>query len=129
MGQIAQRKMLKHNLKPQLARGMAQHLPFADASFAGIVSSFPTNFIVQPDTLNEAYRVLQDGGCMVVVLSGAMTGGDLLTKFVEWLYLITGQREELEYDPKQYFAGYGFSVEFLREPCNNSVADLIILRK
>jgi len=129
MGRIAQRKLLRANIQPKLVRGMAQQLPFADASFAGIVSTFPTNFIVQPVTLREAYRVLQEGGCMVVVLSGSMTGGDVLTKFVEWLYRITGQREEVDYDPTEYFGGYGFSVEIVREFCKNSVAGLIILRK
>lgn len=129
MGQITQRKLRQANIEPVLTRGMAQHLPFVDSSFAGIVSTFPTNFIAQPDTLKEAYRVLQEGGCMVVVLSGAMTGGDILTKFIEWLYRITGQREEVDYDPKDYFAGYGFSVELVREACKNSVAGLIVLRK
>lgn len=129
MGQIARRKMLRDHLQPQLVRGIAQNLPFPDSSFAGIVSTFPTNFIIQPDTLNEAYRVLQEGGCMVVVLSGGLTARDVLAKFVEWLYQISGQREAFDDDPKQYFEGYGFRVEFVREPCKNSVADLIILRK
>lgn len=129
MGQITRRKMLKHNFTPRLTQGMAQHLPFADESIVAIVSTFPTHFIVQADTLREAYRVLQAEGCMVVVLNGVLTRGDWLTKFMEWLYQITGQREAVDYDPKTYFGGYGFSVEAVREPCKNSVAELIILRK
>jgi ubiquinone/menaquinone biosynthesis C-methylase UbiE len=129
MGQIARRKMLQHNLNPQLIRGMAQQLPFADASFAAIVSTFPTNFIVSPDTLKEAYRVLQSDACMIVVLNGVMTSSDRLTQFMEWLYQITGQREAIDYKPEDYFGGYGFSVEVVREQCKNSMAELIILRK
>lgn len=129
MGQIAQGKMLRHNLTPQLAQGLAQHLPFADESFAAIVSTFPTNFIMQPDTLKETYRVLQSDGHMIVVLSGVMISSDWLTKFIEFLYKITGQREEIDFDPENYFGGYGFTIEVLREPCKNSIAELIILRK
>jgi ubiquinone/menaquinone biosynthesis C-methylase UbiE len=129
MGQIAQRKMMRHNLTPQLTQGLAQHLPFADENFAAIVTTFPTDFIIQADTLKEAYRVLEPDGHMVVVLSGVMTSSDWLTKFMEWLYQITGQREEIDYNPEDYFGGYGFTVEAVRELCKSSIVELIILRK
>src|SRR5690606_36533100 len=92
MGQIASAKLQRHGIQTHFARGKAQELPFANGSFSAIVTTFPTNFIVQAETLREAYRVLQDEGCLVAVLNGTLTGEGLVTSFIEWLYAITWQR-------------------------------------
>ena len=51
-----------------LARGLAQELPFASESLDTIVSAFPTDYILDPQTLAEAWRTLRPGGRMVVIL-------------------------------------------------------------
>lgn len=125
MGQIAKTKYPQG----QFVRGMAQKLPFQDASFAAIVCTFPTSFIVQAETLHEAYRVLHKDGVMIVVLNGLLTGSGVIVKFLEWLYTITGQREGQDYSAEKVFAGYGFQVEAVNIPCKNSLAQVVILRK
>lgn len=131
MGRIASRKLAKHNLEQRFVQGSAFQLPFADQSFAAIVSTFPTDFIVQPETLNEANRILSNEGRFVIVLNGILTGGGVVKAFLEWLYRITGQRdvESDETHIEQYFEGYGFSVDAIEVPCRNSVAQLVILTK
>ncbi|WP_052890910.1 class I SAM-dependent methyltransferase [Thermogemmatispora carboxidivorans] len=51
----------------QVLLGEAQHLPFADASFDTVVSTFPSDYIFDPDTIAEVARVLRPGGRLVVV--------------------------------------------------------------
>src|SRR5688500_18398993 len=54
MGRIARRKLRRMGLAARLVRGSALHLPFAVNEFSAIVSTFPTEFIVHPQTLKEA---------------------------------------------------------------------------
>ncbi len=95
MARLAGRKLRARGLPLTLARGRAQALPFADGTFDGVVSTFPAEFIVERETLEEASRVLRPGGRFVVVLGGSLTGRDLLSRLIEWIYLITGQRPPL----------------------------------
>jgi ubiquinone/menaquinone biosynthesis C-methylase UbiE len=131
MGRIAKRKLVKNNLVHTFVQGSAFQLPFADQSFSAIVSTFPTDFIVQSETLNEVYRVLQNESKLIVVFNGVLTGGGIVQSFLEWLYRITGQRENDDHQDytHKYFEGCGFGVEEVTLPCKNSIARLMILTK
>jgi len=74
MGRIADRKLRGWGWRPRLVRARAQALPFAAGHFAGVVSTFPTEFIIAPATLAEIFRVLRPGGRLVVVFNGILTG-------------------------------------------------------
>lgn len=131
MGRIASRKVAKNNLQQRFVQGSAFQLPFASQSFDAIISTFPTDFIVQPETLSEANRILSDNGKLIVVLNGVLTSGGIVKTFLEWLYRITGQRNDATHEKHatQYFEGYGFDVEATEIPCKNSMAQLVILTK
>ena len=131
MGHIANRKLGKYKLKQDFVRGSAFQLPFADSSFRSIVSTFPTDFIVQAETLTEINRVLTDDGTAIIVLNGVFTGGGVLKSFLEWLYRITGQREDerTEHGIGHYFDGHEFDVEAMNIPCKRSVAQVVKLTK
>ncbi len=47
--------------------GSAQGLPFSDASFDTVVSTFPSEYIYESDTIAEAARVLRPGGQLIVI--------------------------------------------------------------
>lgn len=53
--------------KSWVLQGSAQHLPFAGASFDTVVSTFPTEYIYDSDTLAEVERVLRPGGRLVII--------------------------------------------------------------
>src|SRR5437588_10705820 len=48
-------------------QGSAQHLPFANASFDTVVSTFPSEYIYDPDTIAEVERVLRPAGRLIVI--------------------------------------------------------------
>jgi len=131
MGHIASRKLAKNNLQQRFVQGSAFQLPFVDGAFDAIVSTFPTDFIVQPEMLKEANRILSNSGKLIVVLNGVLTGGGIVKIFLEWLYRITGQRHDGNHqtDTEHYFMGYGFDVESAEIRCKNSMAQLVILTK
>jgi SAM-dependent methyltransferase len=51
----------------QVIQGSAQGLPFSDGSFDSVVSTFPSEYIYDPDTIAEVERVLRPGGRLIVV--------------------------------------------------------------
>ncbi|MGH2516387.1 MAG: class I SAM-dependent methyltransferase [Ktedonobacterales bacterium] len=72
--------------------GSAQHLPFADASFDTVVSTFPTEYIYDPAAHREIARVLRPGGRLVVVLGAALLPANAaLLPFVAIQSLVYGR--------------------------------------
>ncbi|HEU5229003.1 MAG TPA: class I SAM-dependent methyltransferase [Ktedonobacteraceae bacterium] len=53
-----------------IIQGSAQRLPFSNESFDTIVSTFPSEYIYDPDTISEVERVLRPGG-RVIIIEGA----------------------------------------------------------
>ena len=54
-------------------RASAEALPVADAAADAVVATFPSRFILDPQTAAEAARVLRPGGLLVVALTGSLT--------------------------------------------------------
>jgi len=50
-----------------ILQGSAQHLPFSDAAFDTVVSTFPSEYIYDPNTIAEIERVLRPNGRLVVI--------------------------------------------------------------
>ncbi len=57
MAKQASRRMRKHNLPMHITRGLAQALPFVEEAFDSVAATFPTQYIIDPDTLIEIKRV------------------------------------------------------------------------
>ncbi len=112
MARLARRRLLRRGLPPRLVRGRAQALPFPDGVFANVIATFPTDFILAPQTLEAVVRVLQPGGRLVIVVIGLLRGPGLLRQFVEWLYQITGQREIPRPEPLEQLAAAGFDARW-----------------
>lgn len=53
--------------KVWIIHGTAQHLPFSDTSFDTVVSTFPSEYIYDSNTIAEVERVLRPGGRLIVV--------------------------------------------------------------
>jgi ubiquinone/menaquinone biosynthesis C-methylase UbiE len=61
MHQLSARKLRRLGLAVPRVCGRVQALPFGDGTFDSVVSTFPAQYIVDPDALKEMGRVLRSG--------------------------------------------------------------------
>lgn len=94
MGRQSRRRLKNQRLPANLARAKVQNLPFETAVFHTVLATFPTDYIVDPETLAAVHRVLVENGRIIIVPEGHLTGKRLLHRFIDWLFRITGQRED-----------------------------------
>lgn len=69
---VARRRLRTAGRPLGLVRGRAQALPFKDGTFDSVLTTFPTEYAVDPATWREVFRVLRPGGRWVVVYAGAL---------------------------------------------------------
>ena len=112
MLKLAQRNLVHKGVTPLLTQGRAQALPFQSNHFSGIVATFPSEYIVDPATLEEAFRVLQPDGELIIVGLVQITGDSLADRFASWLYRFTGQAGEPREEWKIPLEEAGFNPRF-----------------
>ena len=83
MGTLAKQRLGSSH---RLTRALAQNIPFANESFDTVVSTFPTEYIFDMQTLSEAHRVIRNSGRLIVLLA-AWPRNPLLA----WLFKVTGE--------------------------------------
>ena len=139
MGRLAQKRTQR---TVPLVRGRVQALPFDTAVFDTVLSTFPTEYIVDPATLTAVHRVLRENGRLVILPEGHLTGNGWLLRFIEWLFVITGQREQPIPAPdepdersspwqpyRQRFVEAGFTVHFETIRLERSALTIVIAEK
>ena len=143
MGRQARRRLRRQKLPANLARAKVQALPFGTAVFHTVLSTFPTDYIVDPDTLAAIYRVLKADGRLVVVPEGHLTGTGGLHRFIDWLFQITGQRDgafsvdhaqtwphPTVWEPfRQRFVSAGFELKIEQIPLPRSTVTIFVAKK
>jgi ubiquinone/menaquinone biosynthesis C-methylase UbiE len=126
MARLARQRLLKQEVMPRLVLGEARYLPFPDAAFANVVATFPTDFILEAQSLSSVARVLQPGGYLVIVAMGYLEGPGPLRRFVEWLYRVTGQREIPEPKPLSRLQEFGFETRWEDATLDGARARLLV---
>ncbi len=66
MHRVTARKLCRRGLASPRVRARSQAMPFPDASFDALLSTFPTPYVLAPETLHEVARLLRPGGRFVV---------------------------------------------------------------
>lgn len=112
MLKLAQRNLVNRCVPPLLTQGRAQALPFPSNHFSDIITTFPSEYIVDPVTLTEAFRVLKPRGELVIVGLVQITGDSLADRFAAWLYRFTGQAGEPREEWKIPLQEAGFHPRF-----------------
>jgi ubiquinone/menaquinone biosynthesis C-methylase UbiE len=130
MGKIARKKLRTQGVALPLIRGRVQALPLASGSFANLVSTFPTEFIVDPQAIAEFYRVLAPGGVFIIVPAAQITGPALPDRLAKWLFRITGQSAEPGLVPLENpYTPAGFSIRIEQVRLPRSVVTVIVAEK
>jgi ubiquinone/menaquinone biosynthesis C-methylase UbiE len=125
MGFLTYRRLRKAGSPGNLSRGVAQHIPYAAASFEQVVSTFPSEYIVQPETLSEIRRVLRPNGRLVVLPVAWIRSQRHLGRLAAWLFRVTGQAESWNALFSEKFRIAGFLVE--EEHISLPGSELVIL--
>ncbi len=126
MAHLARGRLVGRGLPVRLVRGRAQALPFPDSVFANVIATFPTDFILAPQTLEAVIRVLRPGGRLVIVVVGTLRGPDFPRRFVEWLYRITGQREIPRPGPLEQLGAAGFDARWEEASVEGATALVLV---
>jgi len=93
------------------------------------VSTFPTEFIADPLSLGEVFRVLAPGGRLVIVLGGLLTGRDPAARSLELAYRVTGQRGPWPVVLEARLTAAGFAARTLSESLPRSAVILCVAEK
>lgn len=132
MGQLARRRLRDGSCDVPLVRARAQALPFRAGAFDSVVSTFPTEFIVDPATLQEVARVIGQAGRAVVV-PGIVFGASLPARALELLYTVTGQHKpelpRIAGALADALAGEGLALEQGCEPMGLAEVQILVAGK
>jgi ubiquinone/menaquinone biosynthesis C-methylase UbiE len=133
MNRLAYRRIKDKRLQPTVINGYAQTLPFPDATFDHVTSTFPTEFIFQIQTLNEIRRVLAPESTLVVIPAAIVTGDGPLVWAIKLLYKVTDQapdsfNQQVIERVVQPFTQAGFEVSIHINDLDNSQVLIITAR-
>jgi ubiquinone/menaquinone biosynthesis C-methylase UbiE len=134
MAQRASKRLQQKKQSPRLNQAKAQALPFPNNTFTNVVATFPTDYILQDETLAEIHRVLRDPAPdspsrLIVVAEGQLRGPWPIRPFINWLYKITGQRDTPLEKPMTPLAKHNFAARWEFVDCAGAAARLIIAEK
>jgi len=133
MARLTAKRLARRRLPGSILRSRAQALPFPTGHFANAIATFPTPYIFEAETLAEIRRVLvndrQAPGRLIIVMQGELKRLGWLTPVLEWLYRVTGQREDLAPDPLAVLHAAGFEAHWAQARFETAEAQLLIAHK
>lgn len=123
----ARGRLHAHGLPPRVVRGRAQALPWPDASFDSVVTTFPAGFIRAPETVREIRRVLRPGGQLIIVDGPRLYGGPYAAA-VNAAFRLTGGGGSLP-SLAWRFQQAGFRISWETERWPDSAVKVFVLEK
>ncbi|MFC1936517.1 class I SAM-dependent methyltransferase [Chloroflexota bacterium] len=98
MGKLAVQRLKRIGHSPRLTNADTKNLPYPANTFDQLVATFPTEYIVDPETITETHRVLKTGGQVIIIPVAWITGQSFFHRLAAWLFKITGQAGEITDD-------------------------------
>ena len=99
MASLAAKRLSRFSFPANIALGMAQHLPYPNHYFDKIVATFPSEYIIEQQTLEQAWRVLKEPGELIILPAAWITGEKWWDKLAAWVSRVTGQAPN--FDPEK----------------------------
>ncbi len=112
MIRISKRRLTRLGVHPNLVRGNAMALPFAGKTLHQVVMTFPSDYILNSNTLAEIHRVLVDDGMVVILPLAWITGKSPLERAAAWLTHITGESPEWHEQSLEPLKNAGFQTDW-----------------
>jgi len=91
MVSLAMKSVSRKDETPLLVNGDAQYLPFRSNSISNVVSTFPSEYILNRSTISEVFRVLSPRGRIVIIPTAWITGKSVPYVLAARLFQITHQ--------------------------------------
>ncbi|HEY43208.1 MAG TPA: class I SAM-dependent methyltransferase [Anaerolineae bacterium] len=129
MTRVARKRIRHAGYDPLIILSKAQRMPLPEERFSVILSTFPSEYIFDSDTLSEVYRVMRPEGLFVIVGNIRITGRGLHDRFAAWLYRITGQTGEIMEGWDEPFLDQGFTAQLDRIQQQRAIVIRVIARK
>jgi ubiquinone/menaquinone biosynthesis C-methylase UbiE len=135
MGRLAKLRLLGAGQnKFKLIRGQGEMLPLKAETFDTVISTFPTEYIFEQQTLSEIYRILRSDGLLIVLPAAWIVGQKLLDRGAAWLFKVTGQAPAFPHTVisqrlAPVFKNVGFKPEFKIIEIRSSVVLIVIANK
>ena len=129
MAQITRRRINRLNKSPNLVRGHAQTLPYANESFHQVAMTFPSEFLLNRQTFTEIHRVLVNGGVAFILPFAWITGRKPWERAGAWLNRITGEAPDWDEKILEPVKNLGFDVSWKMISFNFSKILIIQLNK
>jgi ubiquinone/menaquinone biosynthesis C-methylase UbiE len=121
MGRLARKRGAQ-----RLVRAAAPVLPFRSGTFDQIVATFPTEYILQPETLRAIKRLLASTGMLVILPVAWLRGTSLPERAMAALFRITGQAGDWDGSFSEQVRAAGFRVEERRIDIQHSEVMLLL---
>lgn len=86
MHRVTGHKLRRVGHEVKRLRGRAEAIPLPSGFFNNVVSTFPSNYILHDDTLQEIYRVLGEDGRLVIVGMGVQYTDGLRRWLTGWIF-------------------------------------------
>ncbi len=112
MTQIAYKRLSRLGYSPNLLRGLADTLPFADRSLDQVVMTFPTETILHRISLSEIHRVLVHDGNVIIIPFAWTTGRKPMQRLAAWINGITGESPTLNEKSQAVLKAEGFETRW-----------------
>jgi ubiquinone/menaquinone biosynthesis C-methylase UbiE len=134
MAKQARNRLNRNSLPENITLGKAQSLPFASGKFDKVVATFPSEYIIEPNTIAQVWRVLKNDGEIIVIPVAWITSKRMWDRLAAGLFRITGQVPGTDpesgdfgdFDPESYFDKSGF--EFSKEIIQLSSSRVLLIR-
>jgi ubiquinone/menaquinone biosynthesis C-methylase UbiE len=96
---LSRYKVERSGAVAHLVHAYAQRLPFVNETFSDVVATFPAEYILDPVTYAEAWRVLTPNGRLVLIDAAQLTHRDLYSAAVDAAYIATLQTRQIDPRP------------------------------